>query len=315
MADGYQLQYDAQGRPYYQFPGQAKNYVSPVAMGGTLGADTSGFWHAAPQWNNTTGKTETPFEWNKLISIAAAAGIAAPALAGALGGAGAAPLASGNFTALTPLSSAAGAAGSGAAAGTLASTSLPAAWAAGLPTAASVAPIAATTTGAGAGIMSSPNLWATLIGKGIDTATGLYGANKQMSANDRAAELQAQAMAAALKQQQDVEAERKREWDVQQQQSQAAWTAEQNRRAPYRQAGQNALVSLSQFAGLQAPSSLVAAPSDAPPPGWTPGSTSAVPINSLIAPSLTPGLSPTAPFAAIGPTPARKVAKFTSYGA
>lgn len=120
MADGYQIQYDETGRPYFQFPGQKRNYVSPVALGGQRPEDTTSILHHGPQWNQHAGKWETPFDWGNFLNIVVGAGLGAGAIdaiagaggaaaggagAGGGGGATAAPavLPSTNFTALTPL--------------------------------------------------------------------------------------------------------------------------------------------------------------------------------------------------------------------
>lgn len=114
--DPYRLQYDEQGRPYYQFPGQPRNYVSPVAMGQQKPEDTTSIFHKAPQWNNDQGTWETPFDWGNLLNIGVAGGLGAGALsaAGAFGG-GAGAGAGAMYG--PPESLAAGAGGAGAAAG------------------------------------------------------------------------------------------------------------------------------------------------------------------------------------------------------
>lgn len=89
--DAYRLQYDEQGRPYYQYPGQPRNYVSPAAFGKPIGGNPESAWHSAPQWNQHTGEAENPFKWGKAITAGTAGALALGGLnaAGVIGGGGA----------------------------------------------------------------------------------------------------------------------------------------------------------------------------------------------------------------------------------
>lgn len=90
--DAYSLQYDEQGRPFYQFPGQPRNYVSPAAFGKPIGGNPESAWHSAPQWNQHTGEAENPFKWGKALNYgvggALGLGVADAAMPGGLFGAG-----------------------------------------------------------------------------------------------------------------------------------------------------------------------------------------------------------------------------------
>lgn len=108
MADSYALQFDDQGRPYYQWPGMPKTYVSPVAMGGEKPKDTTGIFRTAPSFNQNTGDWETGLDWGNILSLVAAGVITGGAADALLSGGGAAASATGG---------AAGAGGGGGAAG------------------------------------------------------------------------------------------------------------------------------------------------------------------------------------------------------
>lgn len=113
---------------------------------------------------------------------------------------------------------------------------------------------------------------ATLIAGAVGGGASAYGSHVAGKANTTAAKQQADATAAQLQFQREQEATRKAEYDQQQAAAKAAWDAEQARKAPYRQAAQNAMVKLSQMAGLPKPTvDLTTPPSATPPPGWTPG--------------------------------------------
>lgn len=150
----YELQYDAQGRAFFEFPGQPRNYVSPVAMGtGTPPPGGASYLHMAPQWNQNSGGWERPINWGNLLSTAVGATIAGPAVVSAFGGGGA-----------------------------------PAFNAAGYFQGPS------TFTGAAAGGGSRfASMLPGLIGKGIDAGFGAWQTNKQISANDKSAQAQADA--------------------------------------------------------------------------------------------------------------------------
>lgn len=115
---------------------------------------------------------------------------------------------------------------------------------------------------------------ATAIGGGAAAAASIYGAKKQGQAAQTAATVQQQANTAAEKRLNDAEAERIREYDQEQATAKTAWDAQEARRAPYRQSGQNALMKLSQMVGLQAPN--IAGPQEMPA-GFTPGAPGTVP--------------------------------------
>ena len=128
MIDGSNaLQYDEQGRPYFQLPGQRRNYVSPVAMGGEAPEDTTGILRSRPQWNQHAGTWETPIDWGNILNVGVGSGLGLGALnaAGVIGG-GAAASGTGGATAGLGPSTPANIAATSAAAG-----SVPASLAAG----------------------------------------------------------------------------------------------------------------------------------------------------------------------------------------
>lgn len=95
----YNIQYDAQGRPFFWVNGTvggAKRYVSPVAMGGDAPEDTTGIFRQRPQWNQDNGEFETPIDWGNILNVGVGSALglgglhAAGAFGGAAGGAGAA---------------------------------------------------------------------------------------------------------------------------------------------------------------------------------------------------------------------------------
>lgn len=118
--DAYRLQYDEQGRPFYQFPGQPRNYVSPAAFGKPIGGNPESAWHSAPQWNQNTGEAENPFKWGKALNYgvggALGLGVADAAFPG-LFGAGAGGSVAGDVAGVDAAIGGAGAAGAGAAGG------------------------------------------------------------------------------------------------------------------------------------------------------------------------------------------------------
>ena len=86
MRSDYGMKTDPSGLNYFQQPGQAKNYASPVAFGEEKPEDTTGIFRRAPQWNNRTGKWETPLDWGNILALATGgamtAGLANAAMAG-----------------------------------------------------------------------------------------------------------------------------------------------------------------------------------------------------------------------------------------
>ena len=75
----YRVQYDEQGRPFLEYPGRPRTYISPQAMGDVSEEDMlhpekaasildPTAWHRPPQWNQKTGEYETPVDWNKLLT-------------------------------------------------------------------------------------------------------------------------------------------------------------------------------------------------------------------------------------------------------
>lgn len=122
-----------------------------------------------------------------------------------------------------------------------------------------------------------------LIAAGVAGGTSIYGAHKVASTNRRAMDLQAQSDARAQALLEQQEATRKAEYDRQVAEEKAAFDAEQARRAPYREAGFNSLVRLSQLAGLptpampaaptftpSAPGTVIPSPTTTPRPGTMP---------------------------------------------
>lgn len=95
-------------------------------------------------------------------------------------------------------------------------------------------------------------------------AASAYGAHKQAQSSDKAAALSSQSNAAALAEQQKQDALQKQEFDQQQSASKAQWDAEQAIRAPYRQAGANALSSLGGILGVDFGNGGGSAPAAAP---------------------------------------------------
>ena len=172
--DPYRMQYDPQGRPYFEQPGQPRRYVSPVSMGGKKPTDTTGLFRKGPQWNARTGEWETPVDWGNVLNVGTMAGLTAgaanaflPAL-GAAGGVG--PSAAAEIAGVDATIGGMGAGG----------------WAAG------------TGAGIGAGGSMARNWMTDLLFAGIPQVANLFGANMATNASDRAAQLQADAYAKGL---------------------------------------------------------------------------------------------------------------------
>jgi hypothetical protein len=93
MAQSFTIQYDALGRPYFDMPGmKAPSYVSPVAMGKTAPADTTGVFRKGPQWNQKKGVWETPIDWSNVLNVGAATALTLGAADAGIFGQGAATL-------------------------------------------------------------------------------------------------------------------------------------------------------------------------------------------------------------------------------
>lgn len=82
------IEYDYQGRPYIM-SGARRVYISPVAFGGQAPEDKTGMFRSRPQWNQNTGRWETPLDFGNIMSIGTGAALGAGALSalGAFGGA------------------------------------------------------------------------------------------------------------------------------------------------------------------------------------------------------------------------------------
>ena len=79
--DPYQhIQYDAQGRPYIDMPGQPRVYLNPNTMG-IYGSEPNGgqasLFRAAPRWNAQTGQWERGLNWTNLMNLGVGAGLTA----------------------------------------------------------------------------------------------------------------------------------------------------------------------------------------------------------------------------------------------
>jgi len=108
------VQWDAQGKPYYNTSDGLRSYIPPIsaaqyrddpkmlawakAHGASIttgangqlnvqsGAPEGGFWHGNGEWDSQTGQYDQPFNWGNLLSLGIGGAIAAPLVAGALGG-------------------------------------------------------------------------------------------------------------------------------------------------------------------------------------------------------------------------------------
>ena len=168
----YGVQTDERGRPFIQLPGQARNYLSPAAMGQSqppkLANDGGGILHGRWGWNQKTGEWEQKLSGGKILTYAVAAALTAGAISALAPAVAAAPTAAG---ATVP---------------TVAAPTV-----AGVVTPAVVAPAVAK-----AG-MSARN-WLDAAIFGTKTITDVYGAKQSAAASDRAAEIQAKSAAEAL---------------------------------------------------------------------------------------------------------------------
>lgn len=240
---------DEQGR-YYSTDRFGKRIYSPTTADRPKDSllKTADFDTASGQWKKKTN-------WNNVISLGALAGIAAPAAvaaAGAIGGGVAAG-------------------GSGGAASVAPNVLNPALAGAASSVPAITAPVAAA---AGKGLMSGIGVWGPVLNAAINGVANIYGTKAQSAATSKAGDLQAKASADALAFSREQEAERVREYNQEQATSKAAWDAQEARRAPYREAGQNALMQLSQLVGMKAPN--IAGPREMAA-GFTPGAQGTAP--------------------------------------
>lgn len=106
------------------------------------------------------------------------------------------------------------------------------------------------------------------IGASAATAgAGIYGANKSSQANEAANATTAASSAAAIEEQKRQDAQQKAQFDQQQTAAKAQWDAEQQIRAPYRAAGQQALLRLGDLIGTHFDPSMMQAPAYVPPAG------------------------------------------------
>lgn len=88
-------------------------------------------------------------------------------------------------------------------------------------------------------------------------ASGIYGANKSSEANAAANATTSASNQAAIAEQQRQDAQSKSEFDAQQSAAKAQWDAEQQIRAPYRAAGQQALLRLGDLIGTHFDPSII----------------------------------------------------------
>ena len=128
--------------------------------------------------------------------------------------------------------------------------------------------------------MGTASWLAPLVGQLFNTGAGIYGSNQQQNATDQAAILASQSAAEQLAFARENELRRRAEYDEKvaydkaetarlNAEAKAAWDAEQQRRAPFRQASEGVLQQLAQKFGL--PYTPSQGPSAGPPPGWQPG--------------------------------------------
>ena len=112
--------------------------------------------------------------------------------------------------------------------------------------------------------LALPAFWGA-VAAGAGGAATVYGAHKAGEASDTAAATSAASNKAAIEEQQRQDAIQKQEFDQQQAAAKAQWDAQQQIRAPYRQAGSAALSSLGGILGVDFGSGGGGAPSGAPP--------------------------------------------------
>lgn len=107
---------------------------------------------------------------------------------------------------------------------------------------------------------------AVAIGMAAGTAgAGIYGAHKAGESADQANATTAASSAAAIEEQKRQDAQQKAQFDQQQAASKAQWDAEQQIRAPYRAAGQQALMRLGDLIGTHFDPSMMQTPAYRPP--------------------------------------------------
>lgn len=211
------------GRHYIDGPG-GRTYISPAAMGNRDGSglgEGGGLLRHRGQWNQRTGRVEQPFNWNNAFAMGIGGLLAAPAVAGAFGGGG--------------LSAASTAAQTGAA--------LPAG--------------AVTATGAGGGMGSigsflSGNAGLNMVNQGVGAVTNYLGNRAQTRANDRAAQLEADATAATLAFLKEQEATRAREFRETEAKNLGLYREQQARLEPYRRLGRGSIGQLMSHPALAA---------------------------------------------------------------
>jgi hypothetical protein len=137
MAKSYTVQYDALGRPYFDMPGmKGPSYVSPAAMGQAPPPDTTGVFRHGPQWNQNTGKWETPIDWSNVLNVGVGSALGAGVLsaAGVFGGGAGAASSSSAGAGAGAGGGAAGGAGAGTGAGVSAGVAAGAGAKMGIPT-------------------------------------------------------------------------------------------------------------------------------------------------------------------------------------
>jgi len=125
-------------------------------------------------------------------------------------------------------------------------------------------------------VLALPAFWGA-VAAGTAGAATVYGAHKAGEASDTAAATSAAANKAAIEEQQRQDAIQKQEFDQQQAAAKAQWDAQQQIRAPYRQAGSAALSSLGGILGVDFGSGGGGAPS-----GTQPASSASGPMPSGI---------------------------------
>lgn len=282
-------------------------------LGDRAGQD-QGVFKQGTRWNWTTGQWENPTNWANVIGLSAAgavgAGIAAPLIAGALGGGGATTGASvgealgggssyvgadiAGTAAATNAAAAQGALSAGAfgplaggyGAATTAAEAVPSALAPVGGGASTAMQILRGATGTG-GSMAGPYDW---LGPVVNASLNLVGTQQQVAASADAAQKQLEATKYAADAQAKAAAE---SLAFQRQQAAAdAVMAETNRAANYQQwaAKQQQLGSVGQALGLPARSIPAYVPlPGAPPPGGAPPMSAPAPGTTDTTPAGTPG--------------------------
>lgn len=118
-------------------------------------------------------------------------------------------------------------------------------------------------------VLALPALWGA-VGAGAAGAATIYGANKSSESNAAANATTAASSQAVIAEQQRQDAQQKEQFDQQQAASKAQWDAEQQIRAPYRAAGQQALLRLGDLIGTHFDPSMMQAPTYTPTAGSPP---------------------------------------------